>query len=468
MKRKNYIADIIGKDYLNWKHGDNVLIAAPCESGKTTFITHYARENRKQRILYLCNRKNLKKQVEKTAEKINNIYLLTYQTIEDTKAFDFSVYDTIICDECHYFLTDASFNARTEKSLKAIAAQTGKLRIYMTATPENFLRITAEYEINFNYRYTLPSNYEYIEHIYSFNNLNTIQHIIPQKSDEAPIQKQIVFLNDIAKARKLKLAYQQQGYSVVFLNAKNINTSKTAKKTAENITSREFFEEDILICTSVLDCGVNINDRAVRNVVICDTDIEEVIQMLGRVRVWHDGIHDNINLYFFNPKGNIWPCWRNSTESILNKISDTTDKYDGDADVGKFYTRNGNFLKLRYKALCLKSEFLKTIRKPSDYEKILKERLGVDFVENYETTNVLSNITNVLRKWCDKIINSDNNALFKKELTDAGYDNKNERTTIKIGTLLNFIEQNDLPFNVMPFQKQVHGIRQRYFVIARI
>ena len=89
-------------------------------------------------------------------------------------------------------------------------------------------------------------------------------------------------------------------------------------------------------------------------------------------------------------------------------------------------------------------------------------------MENYETTNVLSNITNVLRKWCDKIINSDNNALFKKELTDAGYENKNERTTIKIGTLLNFIEQNDLPFNVMPFQKQVHGIRQRYFVIARI
>ncbi len=67
-----YISDRISKEYENWKNGDLIFIEAPTGSGKTTFVLEhllpYFHEKGK-RILYLVNRKILKKQLKKELKK---------------------------------------------------------------------------------------------------------------------------------------------------------------------------------------------------------------------------------------------------------------------------------------------------------------------------------------------------------------------------------------------------------------
>ena len=61
----NYISDIIGDAYQDWAEGDNILIATPTGSGKSTFILKcllpYAAACQKH-IVYVCNRKALREQ----------------------------------------------------------------------------------------------------------------------------------------------------------------------------------------------------------------------------------------------------------------------------------------------------------------------------------------------------------------------------------------------------------------------
>ena len=105
-----YIADIIGEDYLQWKTGENILISTPTGSGKSSFILkkllpHAIKQGK--HILYLCNRKILKGQLESRAmaeldlifrddggipdDMRDSIHITTYQYCETKgqfKSFD--------------------------------------------------------------------------------------------------------------------------------------------------------------------------------------------------------------------------------------------------------------------------------------------------------------------------------------------------------------------------------------------
>ncbi len=53
----------------------------------------------------------------------------------------------------------------------------------------------------------------------------------------------------------------------------------------KQLESKQLFSCKVLISTSILDCGVNIVDDAVQNIVIFEIEKTTFIQMLGRVRV---------------------------------------------------------------------------------------------------------------------------------------------------------------------------------------
>lgn len=193
----NYIADAIGNEYKKWGAGETIFISAPTGSGKTTFILKvllpYLKSQRKK-VLYLVNRRVLKKQIETEIEQLpielkEIIKIELYQTIENKilsftkrsylpkywqgyydalenrlspeekndlrnrlnnyKKIEYCVnkysgmqgykeYDYVVCDEAHYFLMDSNYNTNTIMSYNFVRDFfCEKVRIYMSATLED-------------------------------------------------------------------------------------------------------------------------------------------------------------------------------------------------------------------------------------------------------------------------------------------------------------------------------------------
>lgn len=141
---KNYVDDMIGDDYKDWRNSENVLISSPTGSGKTHFILNtllpFAKaENRT--ILYACNRKVLCKQIENMVpeEYKDYIGIYTYQALE-YKLKELRSYSYHIFDEAHYFFQDSIFNRRTARWYPVLYEEhlsPSYARIFISATPED-------------------------------------------------------------------------------------------------------------------------------------------------------------------------------------------------------------------------------------------------------------------------------------------------------------------------------------------
>lgn len=182
----NYISDIIGDAYQDWAEGDNILIATPTGSGKSTFILKcllpYAAACQKH-IVYVCNRKALREQftvksnlelqhyfgqsVTVPQNELPLLHILTYQYCEVSRQFpnfivqpDLSGISQIeqkrlevdgklpqpvrmtssdvlyyVFDEAHYLLNDSLFNSGTNFWLGKLRSNTC-IKLFLTATPE--------------------------------------------------------------------------------------------------------------------------------------------------------------------------------------------------------------------------------------------------------------------------------------------------------------------------------------------
>ena len=150
-----FLSEIRGRDFEKWKPGTCGFIDAPTGSGKTTYILEqvlpYMAANNK-RILYMVNRSILKKQLERELLKKDPrqqacIKVMTYQSLEkeiicnqietwnDSYMKKYAVYDCVVCDECHYFLADSTYNAQNYWSFIWILENFyNRIQIYMSAT----------------------------------------------------------------------------------------------------------------------------------------------------------------------------------------------------------------------------------------------------------------------------------------------------------------------------------------------
>lgn len=121
--------------------------------------------------------------------------------------------------------------------------------------------------------------------------------------------KTLVFINDEKKGaafnERLNITYQKEyGVTENISTMLSVRTRKDKNGEAfmeySDITKHEFFETKILIATSIIDCGVNIIDDAVKNIVISQSDKTTFLQMLGRRRITEG---EEIRLYIkvFSP-----------------------------------------------------------------------------------------------------------------------------------------------------------------------
>lgn len=378
------VSDLIGETYEEWNCWEPVLINAATGSGKTTFIKEKLLEEAmyyNKKILFFVNRNALKQELIRdftniqkrkditfdnssisriddgpfTWKKVGRVMVVSYQSArkffkysraEGTEENSFiQDHNYAVFDECHFFMSDAEFNAETDLILDDCINNCKKLtRIYMSATmdlvfdqildkekwdrehplfvkyagplylglfPErlknrirkyatdnrysNFSNILVQNRIikeffwcrEHGFFYCIPENYSKYNFCF-FNpdqNWSMITNII-KKSKE----KFLIFVASKKTGNNLQKYFENIGIDSIFMIAGS-NTSF-----ANIISDKGTFEQKVLIATKVLDNGISLSsniDGGVRNIVI-DNFFDEIDmkQMLGRLRG-----HNEINVY---------------------------------------------------------------------------------------------------------------------------------------------------------------------------
>lgn len=325
---QKWLSDGIGEDYKSWETNglnnatdtSHIFIESSTGTGKTSFILNkllpYATE-KQRRILYLCNRTALEKQIKNTLankliparsdipctdnntfffpEKNAAITVLNYQSLmsnikqcQQNGHFSNPFY-YIILDEAHFFLEDALFNSLTGILYDKIMTHFSRaVLIFMSATIIDFEDIYNLTKIN-------PPNYCFYQNVnitttkYHNSFTNTHYHPYTYQKDTEIIskiracpdnEKWLIFVSSKKAGESLKIKISEStGKTVAFLDS-----SKKKTVTWERIVKNSHFTENVLISTKVLDNGVNITDPSVKHIVLpfcCKTDF---LQMLGRKR----------------------------------------------------------------------------------------------------------------------------------------------------------------------------------------
>lgn len=326
-----------------WEPTQPVFISAQTGQGKNYFIEHtlipYVRElnhnnTTKYKVLILSNRLALKRQIENrlkgfedTDSEENAIYsygefadVMTYQsllhretTLKNKQKSENSRYIYVICDEAHFFTSDAMFNPYTHKILLSIINLfRDAVRVYMSATPYECLEYINEYENKQDYLwndsnqnktkckqiafYHFKRDYGYLD-VKAYSRIDELFGEIVESVTNKK-ENWLIFIDDRDKCegvkKKLKEFAEENGAALVCKSEDNgeeieqvfaVNADSKRNKTYMSIVKNEKLDKNIhvLITTSVLDNGVNLT--GIHNIVVSDMSKVKCLQMVGRARV---------------------------------------------------------------------------------------------------------------------------------------------------------------------------------------
>lgn len=273
-----------------------------------------------------------------------SIIVMTLQKFADmeTKSFLFNNIGAVVVDEAHFFMADALFNTETGNAFdKIFSTFYNSLKIFISATPQNILPAVAEkgmervgtymhelspidavridgvnsWVVHYQYRhkcyyqeaaveYTFPvtkQNYTFVPLEDKGDFVSTIKPLIADlQNDKAG--KTIIFINDKSAGEAVVKELEAKGITAVFVDSstKNKDVMSPDWIEYEKIIGYEKFGVDVLVCTSVLDNGININDRNVKNIFVCADNETAFKQMVGRVRFPRGKSNYNVKVYFVN------------------------------------------------------------------------------------------------------------------------------------------------------------------------
>jgi hypothetical protein len=386
--KTNYVSTGIGEDYKKWIPENPVFISAQTGYGKNYFIENIIIKNTietTKKILIISNRLCTNRQEKirickltscedyledytpkglDKVERFKNVRLVTYQKLEaylndPLKLNEFSQYDIVIQDEVHYYILDSPFNNKTYKTLKkSIEVFKNSIRIYMTSTPSEVFSsiLSEEKKLNYNYNYIISSilnqpidPYLFRRKFLYYNFKRNYDYILPRyfaskeelldliNNDSSPY-KWLIFINSRATAQKFKEKINTN--STVFISSESKNSKDLDGKTYNEIINLEKFSCKILLTTSVLDNGINLKDKLLKNIVIFSYDKTEFIQILGRKRILDN---EKVNLFLYSGKVNelntklsiikkqlkIIEEFKNDSSTFLNKYFNNSEVHPG-------------------------------------------------------------------------------------------------------------------------------------------
>lgn len=213
-----------------------------------------------------------------------------------------SGYIFVICDEAHFFTSDAMFNPYTQEILSFIVSLFKKaIRIYMSATPYECLKPICECEKNAPVFYHFERDYSYLN-VKTYSEICELYDDILRSVDRA--EKWLIFIDDKAKCQRVKNELEKKGEEMgISLQGKDTTVGKVYAVSADSknddtynlIIQQEKLVKGIqvLITTSVLDNGVNLT--GIDHIVVSDMSKVKCLQMVGRAR--KSGVNDSKTLY---------------------------------------------------------------------------------------------------------------------------------------------------------------------------
>ena len=317
-----WVGDALKGEIGRWCPTQPVLIAAPTGQGKTEFVRRIAQYQRRRRgaILLLVHRSAIAvQQKRRLAADLHS----RWEGVEDLRALDYAdealsdvgvtimTYQRfaarhaqmrlqevawLVCDEVHAFYSDALFSPH----LDPLFWQLPKMfrhahRLYLTATPGPILPLLcrAEQENLLScgnclcsregrgrlLLYRFPSHFFAVD-LHYYRRIDEITELVLSR----PGEKFLIFTAAREKPEAVSQSYKKslegRGVSVAYLDRFSKGTPAW-----DAVCREERFPQQALICTSVLDCGVNLKDPALRHIVVEATDKTEFLQMLGRKRL---------------------------------------------------------------------------------------------------------------------------------------------------------------------------------------
>lgn len=234
--------------------------------------------------------------------ELGNIFIYSYQKLaffaqnpksEEAQKIINKKFTFVICDECHFFYNDALFNPYTQICLDfMIKYLRDTIRIYMTATPDEIFGYIIGEEINFLYKngwprnvkelpvYQINADYGYID-VVTFQDDKELEEMVQDSGDE----KWIIFVTKKEHGKRLLNQFSSRDMKAAFITSDSKKKEQEGHIAYVTLVERQSFEEKVLIATSVIDNGVNIKDKMVKNMVIFEHDQTRFLQMLGRIRV---------------------------------------------------------------------------------------------------------------------------------------------------------------------------------------
>lgn len=300
---KEWVSDKIGESYKEWKNGDIITITAGTGVGKSHFIKNdlykWAKSQDKK-ILFLIHRTNCVEQFKSEILKEckdDIITIKTYQSLEwsskNKKIVDLENYDYIVSDEFQYYISDASFNFTTDLSLDLILEQNNKVRIFMSATPEEINAYFKNVKKINTRDYNVPISYDFIETLTFFNKEETLEDFMREAIENN--QKAIFFFDKAMDAYELHRKFPDE--TMFNCSSNNSLYKYVDKNKVKSMLDNERFDDLVLITTKAMDAGVNIKDEELKHIVADIKDVGTLIQCIGRKRIMNN---EKIHLHIRN------------------------------------------------------------------------------------------------------------------------------------------------------------------------
>ena len=287
-----YVCDLIADSFKTWQPGEHILISAGCGTGKTTFavgvLAEYARAKGKS-ILFLSSRKALNHTlVCRHSQK--GVCFRTYQAIEQDLLDGYSPlkgFDYIVCDEAHFFVSDSTFNYRTEESWRAISSSKAII-IYMTGTPNGLKILAGLADITLR-EYAIPAKTGHIRRVvWTASKAQYIDSIVREAKAGKKLLAFFASKSDmhrcagrLTEAKISVETYDAEGRTIkVMPDGRTTTIPKLPAQDSQGYT----LTAQCLLATTYLNNGIEVWDDDVSEVFSEILDIDECIQALYRKR----------------------------------------------------------------------------------------------------------------------------------------------------------------------------------------